>query len=274
MAKDGALSATTRTQCVNALGLLAFITGDVQTNGGSVMDLMFTIFSGSFYKGNGVPPSINPLTAALHANALLTWALLVTVQPTSYILGLTEKLFKRIIELLDSSSVDLRIAAGEVLAVLHEVLRDQDENFEVEGHDDLVEKLRSLATDSQKFRAKKDRRVQRSSFRDILKAVEQGDSPSIVVKFGRERLKLDSWCSKRQYDAFCHMLGSGMNRHLTENDLLRDIFSMGAPLAFGEKGTSKVSKFQRNQENIAVCKARTKGLSKLRDKRADVVQLD
>jgi len=37
---------------------------------------------------------------------------------------------------------------------------------------ELCNMLKSLATDSQKFRAKKDRRQQRSSFRDVLRAVE------------------------------------------------------------------------------------------------------
>lgn len=39
---------------------------------------------------------------------------------------------------------------------------------------ELSEDLHLLATDSSKHRAKKDRRQQRSSFRDILRAVEVG----------------------------------------------------------------------------------------------------
>lgn len=46
------------------------------------------------------------------------------------------------------------------------------QDFEGYDIDGLCDKLRLLATDSQKFRAKKDRRQQRSSFRDILKAIE------------------------------------------------------------------------------------------------------
>ena len=45
---------------------------------------------------------------------------------------------------------------------------------EFEGDDmyELCLKLKELATDSNKYRAKKDRRQQRSSFRDVLRAVE------------------------------------------------------------------------------------------------------
>jgi len=178
---------------------------------------------------------------------------------------------KRISELLDSSDVDLRITAGETIAVLHEVARDCDEDFEVDIMDYLCEKLKLLATDSQKFRAKKDRKQQRSSFRDILKAVEHGEPPSEIVKFGRERLVIDSWCRKRHYDAFCQVLGSGMNLHLTVNELLRDIFELGQPMNNEGGVLPKISKFERHMGNIAAFKARTKTRGKLRDKRADVL---
>lgn len=251
MASDNSVSAPTRSKCITALGLCVFITNSGNESIDAIMEFLLTVFSGSFLKGNGTVPNLNPQTTALHASALLAWCLLATVQPVSTVLKLTEKHIKRIIELLDSQDVDLRIAAGEVIAVLHEVSRELDDSFEVDNADGLYEKLRQLATDSQKFRAKKDRRIQRSSFRDVLKACENNDSPSVVVKFGHERLMLDSWCKKRQYEAFCQIFGSGMNKHLTENDLIRDIFSLGSPLSF-ENGTKKISKFERVSTNVKV----------------------
>lgn len=137
--------------------------------------VLLSVFSASFLKGNGAVPNHNPQITALHSSALLAWSLLCTVRSNSAVLALAEKHVKRIIELLESPDVELRIAAGEAIAVLHEVSREVDEHFEVDDADELYEKLRTLATDSQKFRAKKDRRVQRSSFRDILKCVEEGE---------------------------------------------------------------------------------------------------
>jgi hypothetical protein len=81
--------------------------------------------------------------------------------------------------LLDSADLEVRIASGECIALFYEILREQDENFEVELHDDLCDKLRLLATDSQRFRAKKDRKQQRSSFREILRTVEVRQAPFI-----------------------------------------------------------------------------------------------
>ena len=77
------------------------------------------------------------------------------------------------------------------------------QEYEPESLDELIAVLKQLATDSTKSRSKKDRKEQRSSFRDILRGVEEGDPPSEKVKFGQEVLFLDSWYKKIQYDWFC-----------------------------------------------------------------------
>lgn len=48
------------------------------------------------------------------------------------------------------------------------------QEFYGDDMDELMSKLKELATDSNKYRAKKDRRQQRSSFRDIMKTIEVG----------------------------------------------------------------------------------------------------
>ena len=58
---------------------------------------------------------------------------------------------------------------------------DHDEEYEPDGLENLVDSLRQLSTDSQKYRSKKDRKEQRSSFREVLKTVEDGESPSEQV---------------------------------------------------------------------------------------------
>lgn len=57
--------------------------------------------------------------------------------------------------------------------------------------------------------------------------LQEDITPEIHVKFGQELLLLDTWCGKKQYDMFCSVLGSGMNYHLAENRLLREIFDLG-----------------------------------------------
>ena len=73
--------------------------------------------------------------------------------------------------MLENDDLNLRIAAGEVIALIYELGRDVDENFDafVSGLYDL---LKELATDSSRYKAKREKKQQRSIFRDILKTVE------------------------------------------------------------------------------------------------------
>lgn len=74
--------------------------------------------------------------------------------------------------LLKSLNVDVRMTAGEVIAVILECGRLHDEDFLEELISDFIEITTDLAKDSQKFRAKKERKAQRASFRDVLRFLE------------------------------------------------------------------------------------------------------
>lgn len=141
----------------------------------------------------------------------------------------------------------MRLSAGEALAVIFELGREYDEDYEQEWALDLVEILKDLATDSNKFRAKKDRKQQRASFRDILRYIEEDHIPESHIRFGKETLYLEGWCSRTQYNACCRLLGPGINIHLSENQLLREIFRLGnrviEPDEVGRK--KKTSKLER-----------------------------
>ena len=72
--------------------------------------------------------------------------------------------------------------------------------------EELVPKLQSLSTDSHKYRSKKDRKEQKSSFRDILRTVQEGDDYYESVKVNsREKLEIESWAQKKQYQAICRV---------------------------------------------------------------------
>lgn len=66
------------------------------------------------------------------------------------------------------------MSAGVALAVAHEsVVECQDATVEKELERALP-KLEALSTDSHKYRAKRDRKLQRATFRDILRYFEVG----------------------------------------------------------------------------------------------------
>lgn len=256
---DSAQGAVPRARCATALGMCCFVVDlDNQLVLQSCMEVLWQAVSAK----TGSP--------VLQAAALLAWGLLLSVAPVDRLLALTRTHLPRLQELLESPDLELRIAAGEVIAIMYEGARDYDQDLE-EPSESLCAQLRQLATDSQKFRAKKERRQQRSTFRDVYRAVREGVSPDVTVKFGREVLELDTWSRKLQYDAFCQLLGSGMNLHLAVNELLRDIFELGPVLATEDHIISKITKFERHMVNMASCRARTKTRNRLRDKRADVV---
>nr|CAD7445635.1 unnamed protein product [Timema bartmani] len=279
VANDAAASPLARAKCCWALGLCSFLAGGEMADVVQLMHSLENIFSASYLKGNGTVPLVTADQALLHAAALSAWSLLLTLMSPGDIYILmsddSDSVFvpqlAQLSELLDSAHLDVRLAAGESMALVFELGRGHNDDFHQESTPQLADKLRQLATDSHKYRAKKDRKQQRSSFRDILHYVEEGDPPDIQVRFGQEMLALDSWCRKKQYDAFCQVLGSGMNLHLTENDLVRDIFELGERISPVNFAAHKQSKLERHLMNAAAFKARTISRSKNRDKRSAVM---
>uniref|UniRef100_A0A673NL90 Interferon-related developmental regulator 1-like n=1 Tax=Sinocyclocheilus rhinocerous TaxID=307959 RepID=A0A673NL90_9TELE len=230
------------------------------------------LFTHSFVREDGSRPSVNPQTTQLHTNALLSWALLLTICTGSHIRVIAQKHLPKLPRLLENDDVSMRIAAGETIALLFELIRDVDPEFDYDGWDSLCEKLNALATDCNKHRAKTDKRKQRSVFRDVLKAVEEGDFQSETIRFGTERMVIDSWVRKRTYDAFREFVGSGMNYHLQANEFIRDVFELGPPMLIDSAALKamKSSRLERHLYNAAAFKARTKARNKFRDKRVDV----
>ncbi|XP_077987374.1 interferon-related developmental regulator 1-like isoform X2 [Glandiceps talaboti] len=263
--QDKNAGAKARANCSTALGLCCFIAAGDMLVVIEIMNLLESTFKASYLKGDGSSPSHSPNISAIHTAALSAWTLLLSISPQSHIQAMIPTHLPKLAELLRSDDVNLRIAAGEAIALFYELSRERDENFEGEDIDTLKVTLKELATDSNKYRAKKDRRQQRSSFRDILRTVEDNDVPYELIKFGSEALELDSWIKRRQYGALREVIGAGMNLHLKQNELMREIFGLGAPLTVADTKALKLSKYERHMYNSAAFKARTLTRGKQRD---------
>ncbi|GFR74260.1 interferon-related developmental regulator 2 [Elysia marginata] len=159
------------------------------------------------------------------------WCLLLMITPASNMDTHVKNHLGLLQDLLKSSDVDLRMTASEAVALLYELARDNDKDFEdAENEAAPFELLKQLATDSAKHRSKNDRRQQRSCFRDVQRFVMDAESPCETVKVGKENLlKLSTWSQKLQYDAPPAVLMTGMSAHLQASPLLRNIFYLGAP---------------------------------------------
>ncbi|XP_036725268.1 interferon-related developmental regulator 2 isoform X5 [Balaenoptera musculus] len=248
------------------------------------------VFSRSCGVGGSTAPVVPVSLQGLLCAALQAWALLLTICPSAHISRILDRQLPRLPQLLSSESVNLRMAAGETIALLFELTRDLEptelrlllprppslplqEDFVYEDMEALCSTLRTLATDSNKYRAKADRRRQRSTFRSVLHFVEGGECEEETVRFGLEVLYVDSWARRRVYAAFKDALGSGMHHHLQNNELLRDIFGLGPVLVLDATALKacKISRFEKHLYNAAAFKARTKARSRVRDKRADIL---
>lgn len=268
---DNSAALKARSECATALSICNFIASSDIEVVNSAMNALENVFKCSYRKGDKSIPSHSPEVCRFHSSALAGWNLLLSIAPAYLVTKLIVNHLPKLPDLLLSSDVDLRITAGETIALMYELAREEDEYYEGPDMDGLCEILKKLATDSQKHRAKKDRRQQRSSFREILRAVEEGEAPEVTIKFGREALYLDSWVKKKQYDCLCMAIPSGIYQHLQENILVREVFGLGAPLEVGSKPEHKPTKWERAHVNAAMFKARTKARAKHRDKRSVMV---
>uniref|UniRef100_A0A098LY02 Interferon-related developmental regulator 1 n=1 Tax=Hypsiglena sp. JMG-2014 TaxID=1550645 RepID=A0A098LY02_9SAUR len=268
------VSANTKARQASAtcLGVCCFIATDDITELYLTMECLESIFTKSYQKERNQDVISSTHNTGLYISALLAWTLLLTICPMNEVKKKLEVHLHKFPSLLSCDDVNMRIAAGETLAVLFELARESDEDFFNEDMELLTQKLKALATDGNKHRAKVDKRKQRSVFRDVLRAIEEHDFPTETVRFGPERMYIDCWVKKQTYDTFKEILGSGMQYHLQSNELLRNIFELGPPLMLDEATlkTMKITRFERHLYNSAAFKARTKARSKCRDKRTDV----
>lgn len=269
---DKTAAPASRAAVATALAGLCFLGGGEMTEVVTTMETLEAVFAASYVKKDGTVPSPGHELQALHTAALSSWSLLLTLLSNSDVARLATDQVASLRGVLHSTDVELRIAAGEALALVLEFAYEHDEQYEPEDLLGLVADVRQLATDSTKSRSKKDRKEQRSSFREVLRGVEEGEPPSQKVKFGRELLRLDTWFAALQYQWFCKQLGTGMNLHLANNAMLREIFGLGDPLPSADgTGSDKPSKEERNAANQLARKIRTGIRGKNRDKRSAVV---
>ncbi|CAJ0963033.1 unnamed protein product [Ranitomeya imitator] len=229
---DSSAGVAARQGCASALGLCCFIAAADVEDLVSCLCVLEGILTVLYAENNGTPP---PTQQGLVCAAMQSWALLLTICPASRIEKTLESHLPRLSGVLACESVGLRIAAGESLALLYELARDLEEDFYSEATDALCVTLKQLATDSNKYRAKSDRRKQRSIFRDVLHYIESSEYQAETIKFGLEVMYVDSWARRRTYGLFKDALGSGVRHHLQYNEVLRDIFSLGPPAGPGRR---------------------------------------
>lgn len=119
---------------------------------------------------------------AWHAAALEAWALLLSLLAPAHARQLLRG--ARLAQLLEAPALDVRVAAGPALALAHECAAADGAPPEPAAAAPLA-LLAELARDSHKYRAKRHRKLQRATFRDVLKYFEVlPPFPSLILSVG------------------------------------------------------------------------------------------
>lgn len=77
-----------------------------------------------------------------------------------------------LLRLLESNHLQIRTTTGELIALLLEIGRTHDKEFIADHLPKLIKGTKSLVTDANKYRAKRELKTQRASFRDIVQYLE------------------------------------------------------------------------------------------------------
>ncbi|KAI1140167.1 interferon-related developmental regulator-domain-containing protein [Hypoxylon sp. FL0543] len=163
-------------------------------------------------------------------------------------------------EQLDSSDVEVQIAAGSNIALLLESAREYEEetgetwNMRYD-QDGLLRRLNALTKESSKSISKKDRRQLHSNFNSIVTSLEHGKGPgySTAKRFAtnphtggnktdfhddyqeygyRQKLRIqnisiviDSWSLSARLGMLKSILGGGLASHYLNNPVVKDLLS-------------------------------------------------
>ncbi|KAI0137784.1 interferon-related developmental regulator-domain-containing protein [Hypoxylon sp. NC0597] len=163
-------------------------------------------------------------------------------------------------EQLDSSDVEVQVAAGSNIALLLESAREYEEetgeawNMRYD-QDGLLRRLNALTKESSKSISKKDRRQLHTNFSSIVTSLEHGKGPgySTAKRFAtnphtggnksdfhddyqeygyRQKLRIqnisiviDSWSLSARLGMLKSVLGGGLASHYLNNPVVRDLLS-------------------------------------------------
>jgi len=210
--------------------------------------------------------------------ALNAWGLLVTITPLSYIKSFFTQQMPKLIELLKDEDIDVRVSAGEVIALLFQMQHSQDENgvFIPEKMDltELYDVLHKLTNDCNRHKSKKDKQKQKSSFREIACTIENGTDIEEIITVNGSRFLFTTWSYLFQLNAFRNCLSTGFHVHFNENPLFDQIFR-GFKLMSRAEVTNDADVRKYFSPNSVVNKERAQDRDKQRTKK-DVIhyQLD
>ena len=110
-----------------------------------------------------------------------------------------------------------------------EALKQAIQAEETLSVEDVVELVEDLAGEYDRSKGKKERKEQRSVFRNIVASVSNGDNPELCIKIRNEAITFEKWSHILQMYFLKSVLQSGFQYHFRHNSLVREIFGLGPP---------------------------------------------
>ncbi|XP_052891560.1 interferon-related developmental regulator 2-like [Anopheles moucheti] len=256
-----------RVQCCTVLGLLFFFAEDDPVEIVTLMKMLQEVLQNRNIEHDE--------DGDLYAKVMNSWSLLLTLlTPESIVKQISDGVLlsaSYLVEMLGSTRLSVRTVTGKTLALVYELSVQHDANFLHDELPDLIETIQSLAKDAYRFQAKEDRKLQRSIFRDVLHYLQKDVTPELRIKFADETLLLDSWAINHQYTCLRNMFGSGMNVHLKENLIVRNMLNLGHRMGSTPKYLGKIAKMEQWLSNTVATKNRSIARGKERDKRYETL---
>ncbi|KAF9927106.1 Interferon- developmental regulator 1 [Linnemannia zychae] len=250
-------STDVKAACIYTLGTACLISSTPQPSHLPTYELLNYFTDIALSSGASVNASQNAetLIAALESFSVLYASLFQHLGPKPITMQ-ARRIFNHMIPaaktLLEHPTVEVRVAAGEVIALMLEILgeyqrqRDDgefsdDEESETYNDDDpedldevtgdfryddlngLVAALESLSTDSSRHRSRKERSTGRSAFRDILKSVNEQERPTESLKLREYDIDFDGWVEILQLHYLRDRLTAGFQTHFVHNTMIHTI---------------------------------------------------
>ncbi|KAJ1938038.1 Interferon- developmental regulator 1 [Linderina macrospora] len=256
-------SASVRVLALSSLGVANFVAGVDYRDAAQLLQFVETNFLGTQAKTQPV---------AMIRQALETYGFLMTVVADGDA-RLAEQLFESAfsahIKALMAESVEVRVTAAQNFALVHEELSENIERFEFMRQEELLATLEMMKRESSKRHGKKGKSMQKSVIRDVLRTIEEGESPNLKLLFKNHAVYFDDWARILRLHAFRASLGGGLPVQFVENPLLHDIFQVNFDTS--SAGMYRAEGRVVVDSNSELAKSRTVTRRKQRDQRGKML---
>ncbi|CAM9268742.1 unnamed protein product [Chrysoparadoxa australica] len=267
-------SPAVRVTALQALSIGCFICSTSDDRTEETLDLLMNVLA---RRSEG-----NPVSDDLCAAALQGWGLLATTISKRWLAGGgTDKMLPLLHACMGCDSMEVRMAAGENLALLQEAgaqcraQADDEEEASVEigeeedegegdgdvksecysDHDveaenmalweDVRSMVHDMVTESSKRLSKESRKRQRKWFREIEGMLVDGEHPEEDIDLKNGIIEVRSWTDRKQLDALRTCLQGGFQIQMRSNEILRDIL----PVTNWEDGISMGHVSKKSREH-------------------------